>query len=365
MKKKWIRAAGVLAAALCLLLALQMLAGAAGPCSLTVYPCDPAKSEEMKDLLEPAPDGSSSLLVFDLYKVADMSRSPSFDTYDFTPAEDFPEVEIQDDITSEGWREIAQNAAEKIFWQDGKLRDVLEMEPVKRDMPLGGETQCTGLEPGVYLVIAHKLGEDYKDYVTEKAGSLVTQFQGSQNLYTFIPEVITLPSKEADENGVINTANPGEWLEDVTIYLKPGVNDALGSITITKNLRSFAGKANTFVFHVKATRDGKLVYDKVVSLDFTEAGTKNLTLTDLPVGSVVTVEEIYSGASCTLVPEGCSSPADPTVTLEEILEFVFTNDMDGPNQGHGIQNHFTYGPDEDGKLGWHLTKSEINGGGET
>ncbi len=367
MKKKWTRAAGALAAALCLLLVMQMLAGAAEPCSLTVHPCDPSKSEEMKDLTEPAPDGSSSLLVFDLYKVADMSRSPSFDTYDFTPAEKFRDVVvIEDDITQEGWRKIAQNAAKKIFWQDdGTLRDSLEIDPVKKDMPLGGETQCTGLEPGLYLVIPHKLGEGYKDYVAEKGGKLVTRFQGSENLYTFEPEVVALPSKGPDENGDINTANPGEWLHDVVIYLKPGINDAFGSITITKHLRSFVGSANTFVFHVKATRGGRLVYDKVVSLDFTEAGTKTLTLTDLPVGSTVTVEEIYTGASCTLVPEGCSSPEDPTVTVEDILEFVFTNDMDGPNHGYGIQNHFTYGPDEDGKLGWHLTKSEINGGGET
>lgn len=355
MKKKWMRASAAVAAVFCVLLVLQMLAGAAGPCSLTVRPCDPSNEEMTKELLGKG-------LVFDLYKVAGMQASQPAGSYAFTADPDFPDVKIGEDITNAGWQQIAQSAADKIFRKDGQILERPNLQPDVSGQEIGGKAE--GLEEGIYLIIAHEKDAKPQDYVTlNEAGKLVTRFRGEDDLYTFMPELVAVPTKEAVD-GVIRTDNPGEWIKDVTVNLKPGVNDALGSIRITKRLLSYEGSERvTFVFQVRAERDGKQVYDRVASIDFSGPGTQTIQLNDLPVGSKVTVEEIYSGASCTLKER--IDPSDPTVNVEAPIEFVFVNDFDKPNQGHGLLNRFVYVKGEGESSGhWELIRSEAEGGEE-
>lgn len=365
MKKKWIRAALALVCVFGALLAAQMLAGAQGPCTLQVYPCDVKNTEDeamLSDLMGLGEDGAGPRLGFDLYKVAGMVPSQTMDTYDFTPTEDFPDVEIPEDITTAGWQEIARQVAERIFWDgDGKVKEALALEPVLKDKPMGDK--LPDLEPGLYLVVAHERGKPHKEYLgTAQDGKLVTQFQGEENRYTFLPELITLPTKEAVD-GEINTANPGGWLNDVVVYLKPQVDDAKGPIRVTKKLLSYGHDSPvTFVFRVQAFKNDKMVYEKVVSMDFTQAGSQSITLEDLPVGVLVTVEEIYSGASCKFVER--IDPEDPTVHLEFPIEFTFVNDFDNTNKGHGILNRFVFVKGEGDDKGHWVLNPEAGEGGE-
>ncbi len=365
MKKRWTRALGALACTLCALMVLQLLAGAAENCHLTVYPCRPATDKDVamgQDLNVMGPDGEP-LLRYDLYKVADMTRSQVADTYDFTVSPDFP-VEIPQEIeNSSVWEGIAQKAAQTVFLDEaGRVKETVSIRPAAENVPIGKKKQ--DLDPGLYLLIPHKVGEAPKDYVSvQKDGKLVTRFQGEKNSYSFAPELITLPTKAPDENGQINTANPGEWIFDAEVYLKPAP-DLLGPIRITKTLLSYGSDSPvTFVYRVQAFKDGKLVYEKIISMDFDEAGTQSILIEDLPVGATVEVEEIYSGASCKFVSR--EDPEDPTVKAEYPIEFKFVNDFDNTNKGHGILNRFVFVKGEDGKPGhWELNPPEKAEGGE-
>lgn len=361
MKKKWTRILAAAACTLCVLAALQLLAGAEGACSLQVWPCAVDKTENVemyKELMAPGPDGEAPRLGCDVYKVAGMARSQTADTYDFTAEPAFPDITIPEVVESGAvWASIAQEAAGAIFLDEaGRVREELSIRPLYSDVPMGEE--LTGLEPGLYLIVAHERGQSHQEYLdTGKTGHLVTRFQGARNQYTFSPELITLPTKEAAD-GEANTADPTPWIENVTVYLKPGMNDALGPIRIEKTLLSYGSDGPvTFVFQVRARIDGELVYDKVVSLDFTEAGTKDLLLEDLPVGAVVEVVEVYSGAGCIFVSQ--ENPEDPTVKLEYPIEFRFVNDFDNTARGHGILNRFVY---VDGE--WQVNPAAAPEGGE-
>ena len=53
-----------------------------------------------------------------------------------------------------------------------------------------------------------------EDYVTTIPGedgteSIVTVAYSKEHTFRFAPELAAIPSKEADENGVISSANPG------------------------------------------------------------------------------------------------------------------------------------------------------------
>ena len=88
------------------------------------------------------------------------------------------------------------------------------------------------MEAGLYLIIARGSDltkvEDYKIEVTQKDEAmgeditrLATIANSHKNTYLFAPQLVSLPTKEADSDGVINTANPGEWVYDLVVNLKP------------------------------------------------------------------------------------------------------------------------------------------------
>ena len=80
-----------------------------------------------------------------------------------------------------------------------------------------------------------------------------------------------------------------------------------------------------------------------------------MLIENLPAGSVVTVTEVYSGASYTLVSEGTQ-----TVTLDSSATFrvEFENDYTPTRTGgHGIVNHFEYSDES----GWGWTQLDDNG----
>ena len=70
--------------------------------------------------------------------------------------------------------------------------------------------------PGSGLYLAAARGNGIQDYITTlEDGKTATIAQSHAYTYTFTPALISLPGKEADENGSINTAGDGEWLYDL------------------------------------------------------------------------------------------------------------------------------------------------------
>ena len=190
-----------------------------------------------------------------------------------------------------------------------------------------------GLMTGLYLAVA-------EDVTTEEF------------IYHFTPYLISLPG-----NAYAAPGDSDEWLYHVTVGLKPGQEDRMGDLQIAKTLRSYnetLGGAS-FIFEIKAVKNGKTVYSDVCSLAFDSPGTKTVTIRGkIPVKSEVTVKEVYSGA-CYDVTEGTLKEQHPTIAADRMGTADFSNDYDErPNGGSSIVNAFA--PREDGSGVWDEPK---------
>jgi hypothetical protein len=334
----------------CLTLALPLSGGTAGaidltqPCSLTVHPGN------FEDL-------DQADVVFDLYLVAQVESDGIYDTYSYqaTPAYTSlsDRLEAQDELDNQVWKELALDAAEITLASGQSISKAVDGASV--------DTAVEELDCGLYLLIAR--GADIENYVTtvtdsEGNESIATIAHSDEYVYTFAPELISLPSKAADENGVISTANPGSWLYDMEVTLKPEQAIRFGDLEIVKTVTDFvAGDSATFVFSIEGTINGEVVYSNVAALTFDAAGQQRILLADqIPVGATVTVTEIYSGARYTL----SSDATQQTVILnpdEGTASVSFTNTYDGSNRsGNGVINHFAQ--DENGN--WTVDNSRDN-----
>ena len=164
-----------------------------------------------------------------------------------------------------------------------------------------------------------------------------------------IPQLISLPTKGADEDGEVNTGNPGEWYYDLTVNLKPERTARYGALEIVKTLSEYESEEGiespvTCVFEVTGILNGEEVYSEVESITFTKAGQERVVLNQIPALAEVTVREVYSGAGYEL-----TVPGDRTATIaaNEIVSVDFENVYNGQRRGgHGIKNQFVQ--DENG-----------------
>lgn len=390
-RKRASRIALVLAACLLLGLSFQSLDGVkAAPidldelCSLTVMPGDTEKREDLKEL-------TNEDVVFDLYQVAGAKEVSGYDTYAFDFGQGNPYESLAKLFEGEhiDYQAAAQEAAGITFSkaeEGGFTRISLDAERVREGLKMG--TKVENLKSGLYLLIARspKLTEA-GDYVTEIVTAegtkqLATTAYSQNYVYTFQPELIALPTKEAvsrEGQDVVNTANPGEWITDLTVTLKPERGPRYGDLQIIKNLEGYvAGAAETpepasFVFQVEAyTADpqedagASLVYSNVFTTVFTGNGTKILEVTGvIPVGSYVKVTEVYSGVSYEL-KEGDSGirevtiPAPDAPVPENAARVEFTNVYRGTTTSGGVvTNHFEYrtqSTDDNENTGWRWSQ---------
>ncbi len=306
-------------------------------CSVTVAPVDPKNTELASDL-------ANADVVIDLYKVADAVPVEGYDTYTYQFLEGYGKLEdtYKEDTTNADWRKMAQTAAGYALEKG---------TPVKSDMPAG--TAIDGLDCGLYLLIARGRGiENYQTTVRQEDGTenIATVAHSQRFVYTYLPELISLPSKQAQnaDGSVTNTtAGNGEWQYAMSVSLKPEQDPRYGAIEIVKTLQSYNYNANAqnrnpaeFVFQIEAVLNGENVRSTTVSLSFTEAGQKSAIVDQIPVGAHVTVTEVYSGSSYELV-----SDREQTATVEaaDIVSVEFVNDYNETNHGGGsATNHFEY-----------------------
>ena len=310
-------------------------------CSLTISP----GSSEFTDL-------SEANVVVDLYKVADAEEVSGYDTYTYTFGESYNELqdiynEKDNNPDNAAWKQMAQAAAQVV------LGDGSSVEPTTKGASVNVEVE--GLTAGLYLLIAR--GSDVTDYKTtvttdEGTQTIATIANSPTHVYTFAPELISLPGKEGN-----TTAGNGEWIYKMPVTLKPEQSPRYGSLEIIKNLDTYKeGDPAVFVFQVEGMLDGKNVYSNVATLQFTEPGQKKALIDKIPVGATVTVTEVYSGASYTI--ESADVPGEnETISAEEVLSATFTNDYHTTTHGGGgVNNHFTY----DTQTGWQWDQQPSN-----
>lgn len=336
----------------------------AGSCSLTVYSEDPNK-EETGGFGE---DLAGAGVVVDLYQIARAVKTPGYDTYHY---ELLPEYDLEIPGTVEGevrqsaenWETLAQQAAAMVLDEENPGTAVSGS-----GAPAG--TGISDLDAGLYLVVAHgsdltgiseyKTEVRQKDAVSEEEISqIATIAHSGQYTYAFLPQLVSLPAKPANEEGAGNTANPGEWVFDVTVNLKPEQSSRYGALEIVKILSEYetmggTEESATFVFEVTGRINEEEVYSNVESITFTAAGQESVVLDRIPAGAEVIVTEVYSGSSYRLTVPGERSAV---VGADEVASVTFENEYDGRRtNGHGIKNQFVY---DEGQGAWNWYSSPV------
>ncbi len=298
-------------------------------------------------------DLRSTNLNIDLYKIADARQLSSFDTIEFIMktnedgtidrtygslfSEELESI-TNKDVTSEEWEKIAQKAAAIALDPD------LGTATQTADYSGKAEQDITLTSPGLYLVVPR--GGDVNYVKKADDGTIVSIATSDYYEYSFTPQLISFPTKDPDENGVINTANAGEWLTDISINLKYKYEVRRGSLDIVKGLDIYETKdPATFAFKVEGRdRYNNVVFRNSYSMVFNKPGEQKITIDDLPAGTVITVTEEYEGANYRITS---SKTADPVrIKAKDVVKTEFSNTYDDTYKGGGsIENVFTKGAD--------------------
>lgn len=318
----------------------------------------------------PPEDGT---ICFDLYRIADVAGDGF--TYQVTEKYLALQEELSKASTLSGsesapdWQALAQQAFTLAVGGEGTVVNT----------PSGADYTGLSLDvknpvsKGLYLLVAR---ETLENRTIVKSVSAVdadgeNHYADSQyavcatagaDIYTIMPQIICVPTKlSADGSTAVSTLADGEWVYDQQIVLKMSVEPALGSIRIDKTLTGHTGDEEvTCIFQVDAyypTTD-TLYSSEVYSVAFNAGGSKSLLIEGLPIGALVHVTEVYSGANYI-----SSVPApgflDVTVLAGETASVAFTNTRDNERSGGGITNHFTY-QIQDGVGTWNWTQTTDN-----
>ena len=336
-----------------------------------------------------AEDLEKAGVVIDLYRIADAVEVSGYDTYDWSVNAPFAEEigTIDKKIDGDGWKKLAQQVADVVLgkapegetkWDPTAAAEKIDASLKSTGNPAG--TEIKGLKAGLYLVIARGTVyiKDNKyaataDGETPETSGTVTIANSETITYKFSPELVSLPTKEA-VNDVINTANPGPWISNPTITLKPSQEERLGNLEIVKTLDEYADREKkvgenprmmkdpaTFVFKLTIYEDeskAKVIKEDYLSAVFDEFGTKTLLVENLPVNSFVVVKEEYSGRNYSAKVEEGSA----TIIADETVQVPFENYYDDREGGGGsVTNKFT-NSEEKGKWTWEqVTDSSTTG----
>ena len=234
-----------------------------------------------------ADDIKTANAVIDLYRIANAVPVQDHDTYDWSMNTGFESLVIDKEMNSDSWKNLAQQAADIVLgtapegaetWDPSESTGAIDDS--LKSLGNSPETPVTGLDAGLYLVIAR--GSDVKEYATtvadQAAGTSGTATIANSRTYAykFSPELISIPTKEAEDN-IINTANSGPWIYDASATLKPSREIRVGDLLITKILDDYRQREKevgdnprlikdpaTFVFEVTA-------YEKTDNEDKTQA----------------------------------------------------------------------------------------------
>ena len=372
MKKKWIGLFTALSLAVGVCTVPPLISGAAPSeqidltktCGLTVYPVDLQTADEEKQAYWE--DMKTADVVVDLYRIAEAEKLSGYDTYYFQPSAGYGKLDISEystrqTYTAEDWERLAQEAAGITFATESAY-DPVDMKAVEDT-----GASLTGLDAGLYLIVARGRDMEPSEYVKtvlqetsdETAGEsaessrLVTVAHSARYEYMFTPQLVALPTKPADAQGVINTASPGDWSYTMEVILKSARELRYGSLEIIKTLREYeleegqTPEPAVFVFHVVGTLDDKIVYDAYNKISFTGPGTSgsgdapaSARLDWIPAGARAVVTEVYSGSSYELTVPG---ERTETIRADEAVSVEFENRYDGRRtKGHGIKNQFVY-----------------------
>ena len=257
-----------------------------------------------------------------IYKIADAVKNDSYNVYDYQIRTDSPlyatvkayvdaakddwTISTQDNVFSfrytpvrandtqlRGWDNLPQALAKAIWPAEGKAMD---LEPVES----AAVGQAVSLPDGLYLTTVR--ATDFADPVRTASGedyNLATLAYTATNVYEFQPQVVALP---ALTNGYDTAAEGATYSGAATLACKPERKDRTADLAITKTVANYNGAA-TFVFEVDVVDRKVEGFPKQYTLSigdtYTAVGGVEVAqlLGEIPVGSNVTVTEVYSGVN--------------------------------------------------------------------
>ena len=336
-----------------------------GPYTLTVKPYGDSVEED-----------PSLNVTADIYKVADAVKDPMYETIHFTAGSDYADVDVdgktfqevlsaEKDLTKDVWKNLGIKAG--LTALDGGLTPV-DSKVIKSSD--GADVSAFDIKkPGLYLVIAHGTGENPADYIVkdgdDPAEPLVTTATSDDWIYSWVPQLVAVPSPSSvetpDPEEPVMTSD-GDWIDDITITLKPSLKPANGTFKIVKDLLRWESRTETSaVFVIEATKNGETVYSNTVTMFFDEPGVQTWPddfmdeedYPELPSGAEVTVTEEYAGANYKLVSQSygyVDANGDeiedkefdaPLIEHEDTLQYTFVNDYEGGDKGSGgVENRY-------------------------
>lgn len=276
----------------------------------------------------------SASIPVNLYKVASVDVSGNYTATDAFTGLKLSSVSADNlaDATAE-WKKRANDAKEMLTDSDGKT----VVEPTQTitltNNPNDDHT-ITRLKTGLYLVDTPKV-------ITPNY------------TYTFTPYLISLPTNNYYNNDHTND----EWIYNLTgsnaVGLKTEQHVRYGNLVINKELvdhNATFGDEATFVFQIDIKKPDGKKETRIEELTFSAAGKNSVTITKIPAGSEVVVNEIYSGASYQLTSD--RNQINQTVKIiatdekeagkaGAAVEVSFTNEHNGrTNGGYGVRNNF-------------------------
>lgn len=281
-----------------------------------------------------AEDFENMTVSVNVYKVADMNVSAEFTST--TGFEDLDFNVVMEDSNAATWENLAAEAVQRLEGVKPTATGNIEK---------GNPAVIGSLGVGMYLIVPQ---ETFNSDSTRK--------------YVFTPYLTALPSSDYTQTG----AGSDDWQYDRTIYLKGEAQPQFGKLTINKTLQNYNATLGltTSVFEIvgKDAQDN-VVYTNVASVTHDGAGEQSVTLENIPAGIIVTVTEVYAGASYEIVGENVQTTtivSDAAVGLEKpAASAAFTNRYNGGNDsGYGLMNEFKAG-DEEGV--WEWTKPTTPG----
>lgn len=283
--------------------------------------------------------GNSELLNDDvtvqvnLYKVASVDVSGNYTVTDAFTGLDLSSVSADNlDTAAATWAERAKEAQGKLTDSEGNT----VINPTETVTLQKGRGYKDKLKTGLYLVDTPKV--------------ITTNYT-----YTFKPYLVSLPTN----NYYNNDQTSDDWIYDLTkeynsaVGLKPEQHVRYGDLVINKELvdhNATFGDEATFVFQIDITTLDKKKETRIEELTFSAAGKNSVTITKIPAGSEVVVNEIYSGASYQLTSD--RNQINQTVKIIATdekeagkagvaVEVSFTNEHNGrTNGGYGVRNNF-------------------------
>lgn len=273
----------------------------------------------------------SASIPVNLYKIASVDESGNYTGIGAFSKLDLSSVSADNlDAAAATWKERANEAKKKLTGSDGNT----VVEPTETVTLQNGSGYKDKLDTGLYLVDTPKV--------------ITTNYT-----YTFTPYLVSLPTNNYyNGNGASD-----DWIYNLTdsnaVGLKPEQHVRYGDLVINKELKDHNatfGDEATFVFQIDIEKPDGKKETRIEALTFNAAGSDSVTITKIPAGSEVVVNEIYSGASYQLTSD--RNQINQTVKIiatdekeagkaGTAVEVSFTNEHNGrTNGGYGIRNNF-------------------------